>query len=159
MSDKNSAPVLQANFVKGKPILLTGGSHLIGNLNIKYGELVRLFGRPQECDGGKVDVMWELEFEDCYNLSTGERDSALAPTKVRIDIHNWKDGPNYGGYPITDIVSWTIGGNYVRDVFVLIRYLEDDGVDFSAIIPTFMVEQAKRIEGFKGSPNGSVKFV
>ena len=74
MSDKNSAPVLQANFVKGKPILLTGGSHLIGNLNIKYGELVRLFGRPQECDDGKVDVMWELEFEDRYNLSTGERD-------------------------------------------------------------------------------------
>ena len=96
MSDKNSAPVLQANFVKGKTILLTGSSHLIGNLNIKYGELVRLFGRPQECDDGKVDVMWELEFEDRYNLSTGERDSALAPTKVRIDIHNWKDGPSYG---------------------------------------------------------------
>ena len=44
-------------------------------------------------------------------------------------------------------------------MFVLIRYLEDDGVDFSAIIPTFMVEQAERFEEFKGSPNGSVKFV
>ena len=159
MSDVNVAPVLQANFVKGKPILLTGGSHLIGNLNIKFGELVRLFGKPQECDDSKVDVMWELEFEDSYDLSTGEKDSTLAPTKVRIDIHNWKDGPNYGGYDVKDIISWTIGGNYVRDVFVLIRYLEDANVDFNAIVPTFMVEQAQRTEGFKGSPNGSVKFV
>ena len=159
MSDINVAPVLQANFVKGKTILLTGGSHLIGNLNIKFGELVRLFGRPQECDDGKVDVMWELEFEDRYNLSTGEKDSTVAPTKVRIDIHNWKDGPNYGGYAVQDIVSWTIGGNYVRDVFVFIWYLEDANVDFSAIIPTFMVELAKRFEEFKGSPNDSLKFV
>ena len=159
MSDQSTAPELQANIVQGKPILLTGSSHLIGNLNIKFGELVRLFGKPQECEGGKVDVIWELEFEDRYNLSTGEKDSTLAPTKVRIDIHNWKDGPNYGGWSVKDIISWTIGGNYIRDVFVLIRYLEDDGVDFNAIIPTFMVEQAKKFEEFKGSPNGSIKFV
>jgi hypothetical protein len=158
MSNQSTAPELQANIVQGKPILLTGSSHLIGNLNIKFGELVRLFGKPKECGDDKVDVTWDLEFKDRYNLSTGEKDSTLAPTKVRINIHNWKDGPNYGGCDVKDIISWTIGGDYVRDVFVLVRYLEDAGVDFSAIIPTFMVQQAKKNEEFKGSPNGSIKF-
>ena len=105
MSNQSTAPELQANIVQGKPILLTGSSHLIGNLNIKFGELVRLFGKPKECGDDKVDVTWDLEFKDRYNLSTGEKDSTLAPTKVRINIHNWKDGPNYGGCDVKDIIS------------------------------------------------------
>tara|TARA_R100001015_G_C4582274_1_gene138634 strand:+ start:52 stop:531 length:480 start_codon:yes stop_codon:yes gene_type:complete len=159
MNKNNFAPNLQANVVNGKPILLTGSSHMIGNLNIKFDELVSLFGKPQECEDDKVDAIWEIEFEDQYDLATGEKNSMLPPMKVRIDIHNWKDGPNYGGYDVKDIVSWNIGGNYVRDVFVLIRYLEDKGVEFSATIPVFMIEQAKRVEGFKGSPNRFVKFI
>jgi hypothetical protein len=159
MSDINSTPELQANFVKGKTVLLTGSSHMIGELYISYHVLEMLFGKPQDGEGHKVDAVWELEFEDRYNLATGERDATLAPVNVRIDIHNWKDGPSYGGSPIDEIERWTIGGKYVRDNFVLIRYLEDQGVTFNAMVPVFMVEQAKRFEGFKGSPNGSVEFV
>ena len=125
MNDNNFAPDLQANVVNGKPILLTGSSHMIGELHISYSVLEELFGKPQDGRGDKVDAIWELEFEDQYDLATGEKNTMLAPMKVRIDIHNWKDGPSYGGDAVSNIRSGTIGGNYVRDVFVLIRYLED----------------------------------
>ena len=159
MNNNNFAPNLQANVVNGKPILLTGSSHMIGELHISYRVLEELFGKPQDGGGDKVDAIWELEFEDQYDLATGEKNTMLAPMKVRIDIYNWKDGPSYGGDAVSNIRRWTIGGNYVRDVFVLIRYLEDKGVEFSATIPVFMIEQAKRVEGFKGSPNRFVKFI
>lgn len=82
-------------------------SHLVGEINITYDELVDIFGPPNgKGDDYKVDAEWEL------NINGRE-----------IYIYNYKDGRNYlgkAGLDVKDITDWHIGGDSESDYkFVL----------------------------------------
>lgn len=66
-------------------------------LDASYKELKKLFGKPTEGDGYKVDAEWEVLFDN----------GAYAT------IYNYKDGRNYlgkEGIPKANIRDWHIGG-------------------------------------------------
>lgn len=73
------------------------GSWSHGSVKVDYSTLVKLFGKPLNCDSGKVDWEWHIEFEDGRFIA----------------IHNWKDGPNYCGESIKpyEIEEWTVASN------------------------------------------------
>lgn len=82
-------------------------SHLVGEIEITYNELVEVFGPPNmKTDGYKTDAEWKLNIDG--------RD---------IFIYNYKDGKNYlgdDGLEVEDITCWHIGGNRKADYeFVL----------------------------------------
>jgi ketosteroid isomerase-like protein len=75
------------------------GTHLQGEIDVSYADLVRAFGEPtDDGDSYKIDAEWILIFED------GEV----------ATIYNYKDGVNYNGYnegmPTGLIRDWHIGG-------------------------------------------------
>jgi len=79
------------------------GTSLVGEINVSYETLKRIFGNPKSGDGYKVDAEWEIEFED------GEV----------ATIYNYKNGKNYNGRngtPKTKIFDWHIGGRGEDDV-------------------------------------------
>lgn len=74
-----------------------GGTYLLGYIDIKYSKLVKIFGEPFKGDGHKVDVEWNIEFED-----------GLVAT-----IYNYKNGKNYlgkEGLEVNNMTSWNVGG-------------------------------------------------
>jgi hypothetical protein len=76
----------------------TGGTSLVGTIDINFNKLFEVFGEPTGSDGYKSDAEWEIEFED-GTVGT---------------IYNWKDGINYNGddgTPTEEITHWHIGGN------------------------------------------------
>ncbi len=72
---------------------------LVGEIDISYRQLVKLFGRPSDnFDHYKSDAEWSIEFED---------------GKVAT-IYNYKDGKNYNGkqgIAKSRIRDWHIGGH------------------------------------------------
>jgi hypothetical protein len=80
------------------------GTCLQGYITADYDELVECFGDfTSEGDGYKIDVEWELTFED-GTIAT---------------IYNWKNGHNYlgeTGCPVECIERWHIGGRSQRAV-------------------------------------------
>ena len=77
-------------FLKG-----TKGQGMLAN--VKYEELVRVFGQPNgSTDGNKIDAEWVV----------------FTPAGI-ASIYNYKDGENYlgeSGQKVKDIESWHIGG-------------------------------------------------
>ena len=76
---------------------------LKGYIEISYDELVKKFGPPTTADGKKVDVSWEIQFNDGTIAS----------------IYNWKNGKNYmgaNGKDVKDITEWNIGGRSDKSV-------------------------------------------
>jgi len=74
-----------------------GGTSLIGYITCDYSKLKKVFGKPSDSDGYKVDAEWDVEFED-GTVAT---------------IYNYKTGKNYcgsSGLPKTKITDWHIGG-------------------------------------------------
>lgn len=70
---------------------------LQGYVDASYKQIVKVFGKPGDGDGEKVDAEWEIIFED-GTVAT---------------IYNYKDGKNYNGEEGTkteDITDWHIGG-------------------------------------------------
>ncbi len=75
------------------------GTHLQGSVDVDYKTLKKIFGKPTNGDGYKVDAEWMIQFDDSLVAS----------------IYNYKDGINYngrsGGTPKTKIRDWHIGGH------------------------------------------------
>lgn len=74
-----------------------------GSIKTTYDELYKVFGRPRESDGYKVDAQWDIEFED----------GTIAY------IYNYKNGKNYNGdegMDVVDITDWHIGGESEKSV-------------------------------------------
>jgi len=89
------------------------GTSLQGYVDVKYNDLVELFGEPCEGDEYKVDAEWVIEFND-GTIAT---------------IYNYKDGPNYGEeYGYKDIrnknTNWHVGGKNERALAHVIHALE-----------------------------------
>lgn len=79
------------------------GTYFQGELDMSYARLKKLFGKPTNGDGYKVDAEWMLEFDD-GTVAT---------------IYNYKDGKNYNGKhgtPKTKIRDWHVGGFSERAV-------------------------------------------
>ena len=79
-----------------KPFFQTR-THLVGEINVSYDELVKTFGLPnEEGDDYKTDAEWSI----------------FTPDGVAT-IYNYKDGKNYlgkEGLNVKDIRDWHIGG-------------------------------------------------
>jgi hypothetical protein len=76
---------------------------LMDCITANYSDLKKIFGKPTEGDGYKVDAEWEIEFED-GTVAT---------------IYNWKDGKNYcgkSGLAKTKITDWHVGGRTMKSV-------------------------------------------
>lgn len=73
------------------------GTSLVGYITCDYSTLKKVFGKPHESDGYKVDAEWDIEFAD----------------GVVASIYNYKSGKNYNGRSgtaKTKITNWHIGG-------------------------------------------------
>jgi hypothetical protein len=97
-----------------------GGTHLQGEVDASYAELVALFGEPGEGDGYKVDAHWALRFDDLR--------------RTVATVYNYKDGRNYledEGKPVEEIREWHVGGftpaaaQLVREALVGYRRVEE----------------------------------
>jgi hypothetical protein len=79
------------------------GTSLQGYVNADFKVLKKLFGKPTDGDGYKVDAEWLVTFND----------------GVVATIYNYKDGKNYNGSrgtPKTQITEWHVGGRSARAV-------------------------------------------
>lgn len=79
------------------------GTCLQGYINATYADLRKVFGKPEDGDGYKVDAEWLVQFSD----------------GVVATIYNYKDGKNYNGKsgtPKTKITEWHVGGRSARAV-------------------------------------------
>ncbi len=87
------------NFI---PTKNTSGTSLMGEINISFEKLVKIFGQPHHNgDGYKVDAEWGIKFTDGLYKN------------VVATIYNWKDGKNYcgdEGLDVENITEWHIGG-------------------------------------------------
>ena len=88
------------------------GTHLVGEIDADYMELVELFGEPTNGDGYKVDAEWTVKFKD-GTIAT---------------IYNYKTGKNYNGAEGEEtekIRDWHIGGHdknaYERVMEVIVK--------------------------------------
>jgi len=85
------------------------GTSLIGYLNLKYDEIVYIFGKPIRHIGDKVEWEWVFKLNDTV-----------------LTIYNWKDGPGYTGnkkIKARDITEWHVGGKYHYDLKILEFYI------------------------------------
>jgi len=86
------------------------GTSLIGYLNLKYNEIVSIFGKPIKLNGyNKVEWEWVFKLNDSI-----------------LTIYNWKDGPGYTGnkkIKASDITDWHVGGKYKYDLKILEFYI------------------------------------
>lgn len=71
------------------------GTSLCGYIEATYAELIAVFGLPSEGDGAKTDAEWAIRLTRTGNVAA---------------IYNWKNGPAYGGSPISTITRWNVGG-------------------------------------------------
>jgi hypothetical protein len=79
------------------------GTCLQGHVYADYKVLKKVFGKPSEGDGYKVDAEWDVVFSD-GTIAT---------------IYNYKDGKNYNGsrgLAKTQITDWHVGGRSARAV-------------------------------------------
>ena len=79
------------------------GTSLQGYVYADYAILKKVFGKPGEGDGYKVDAEWDVVFSD-GSIAT---------------IYNYKDGKNYNGargLNKTQITDWHVGGRSARAV-------------------------------------------
>lgn len=84
-----------------------GGTHLQGQIETSYANLVEKLGDPLTGDWEKTDAEWNLRFAD-GTIAT---------------IYNYKDGINYNGsdgMPVEEITDWHVGG-YNKKAFFLVR--------------------------------------
>ena len=89
------------------------GTHLQGNFNRPYLELIKILGKPdydyRKSDAltdNKISVEWEFKFSD-------DTDDVIAT------IYNWKDGINYDdqdGVEVEKLTNWHIGGHSKKAV-------------------------------------------
>ena len=87
------------------------GTSLMGYVDADYKVLKKLFGKPLEGDGYKVDAEWLVMFDN----------------KTFATIYNYKDGKNYNGpsgTPKTQITEWHVGGRSGEAVRTVERMLE-----------------------------------
>jgi hypothetical protein len=92
------------------------GTSLQGYIDVSYKELKRIFGKPTDGDGYKVDAEWVVE------LSNGDV----------ATIYNYKDGKNYNGSvgtPKTKIRGWHVGGRTNLIVDKLVTLIKIKGGD------------------------------
>jgi len=89
---------------QGAHAFLNSGTALVGEVDIDFKELVKVFGKPNcESDGYKTDAQWVI----------------YTPAGIAT-IYNYKDGINYinylgqDGLPVEDITNWHIGGHSRR---------------------------------------------
>ena len=81
-----------------KPATRFESSCLQGYVDAEYATLKKVFGKPGEGDGYKVDAEWEIKFSD----------------GTYATIYNYKDGKNYcgsKGLRKTQITDWHVGGS------------------------------------------------
>jgi len=81
------------------------GTHRQGTLTAKYGDIVKVLGKPMRGDGYKVDAEWEVYVEG-----------------LAITIYNYKNGKNYcgdDGMNVEDITEWSIGGHSIEVVSII----------------------------------------
>ena len=85
------------------------GTHVIGHITCTYGDIVKVFGEPNESDGYKSDAGWDIKWDD-GTVST---------------IYNWKNGNNYNndGTRTESIVEWNVGGKNEKAVSKLLEKL------------------------------------
>ena len=93
-----------------------GGTCYQGVINVRYGDLVRLFGQPLPGDAYKTEAEWVLRFHD-YN----------ADRYIVVTIYDWKVGPSYCG-PEEGIEPefnevWHVGGHSSEAFHVLHDWL------------------------------------
>jgi hypothetical protein len=107
-------------------VIDTNMSHLQGELDISYAELVKTFGIPMVWDDYKTDAEWKVCFED----------------GTRATIYNYKNGKNYcgaEGQEVQDITDWNIGGFNEKAVErvkeALFRNADIDEYDEGDIVP------------------------
>jgi hypothetical protein len=91
------------------------GTHLVGEVETTYKNLVEKFGPPHydyktsdRLTDNKISVEWSLRFQETNDVVT---------------IYNWKDGKNYlgnEGDEVEDIKNWHIGG-YSSKVVPMIK--------------------------------------
>lgn len=97
------------------------GTHYQGQINIRYSDLVRLFGNPLPGDAYKTEAEWLLRFHD-YD----------ADRYIVVTIYDWKRGPSYCGeeYGIRAEFNevWHVGGHSGEAVHVLNDWLDMNGV-------------------------------
>lgn len=92
------------------------GTSLQGYIDVSYKALKRIFGKPMDGDGYKVDAEWEVELSD-GDVAT---------------IYNYKDGKNYNGIvgtPKTKIRDWHVGGRNSLIVDKLVTLIKIKGGD------------------------------
>jgi len=89
------------------------GTSLIGEIDVSYKQLVKVFGKPDKGDGYKTEAEWRLKFED-GTIAT---------------IYDYKSSKTYDpeyGLPVEEIRDWHIGGfpedksKILRNVYVAI---------------------------------------
>jgi len=92
------------------------GTHLVGEVETTYKNLVEKFGPPHydyktsdQLTDNKISVEWNLRFQKTNDVVT---------------IYNWKDGKNYlgddEGDEVKNITDWHIGG-YNSKVVTMIK--------------------------------------
>lgn len=97
------------------------GTHYQGQINIRYADIVRLFGKPLPGDAYKTEAEWLLRFHD-YD----------ADRYIVVTIYDWKRGPSYCGeeygIPAEFNEVWHVGGHNTDALFVLQDWLDMNGV-------------------------------
>jgi hypothetical protein len=92
------------------------GTSFQGQINIRYGDLVRLFGKPLPGDEYKTQAEWILRFHD-YNDDR----------YIDVTIYDWKVGVPYcgeeHGIPATAVTTWHVGGRSKDALYVLQDWL------------------------------------
>ena len=88
-----------------------GGTFLLGEIDVSYDRLVRLFGEPDPgSSDGKIDAEWVLTFPP---QSTGV--VRIRPSEeVIATIYNGADGT-----PVAEIRDWHIGGKRREALWLL----------------------------------------
>ena len=78
-------------------IIKTTGTSFRGDIRLDYYDILSRLGKPRDGDEYKIDVAWEIEFDD-GTVAT---------------LYNWKNGRNYcgeDGLKPCQIDEWNIGG-------------------------------------------------
>lgn len=99
-----------------KPATRFEQSWLIGEIDVSYADLKKVFGKEHsDGDGYKVDAEWMLKFSD----------------GTYATIYNYKSGKNYNGKsgtPKTKIRDWHVGGSSQQALYAVQEALEQAGV-------------------------------
>ncbi len=100
---------------------LMSGTCYQGRINIRYSDLVRLFGKPLPGDAYKTEAEWVLRFHD-YD----------ADRYIVVTIYDWKVGPSYCGEEYGTAPEfnevWHVGGHNIDALHVLQDWLDMNGV-------------------------------